>query len=394
MKDFTYYAPTEIAFGPDAELRLPGLAGSHMPGRKVVLVYGGGHAVRSGLVGRLKGMLEGAGATVAEYGGVRPNPLLSHVRGGIALCRRERADWILAVGGGSVIDAAKAMAYGACYDGDVWDFYAGRAVPASALPIGVVLTIPASGSEMSNSSVVTNDELGGLKVGYNNNMVRPRFAVLNPELTYSLPPFQTACGITDMMMHTFERYFAREDDQPLTDALAEALLRSVLEQGPAAIAGPRDYRPRAALMWAGSLAHNDLTGDRTGGDWASHKIEHELSGLFDVAHGAGLAVVWPSWARYVMDAAPERFMRFAINVMGVTPGPDAALRGIESMEEFMRSVGMPLSIPELIGRRATDEEIALMSGRCTRSDTLAVGRVKSLRAADVAAIYRAANRTE
>lgn len=389
MKDFTYYAPTEIVFGPDSEKRLVELIGSHHMGDRVLIVYGGRHAERSGLIDKFTRMLADSGISVAGHGGVQPNPRLSHVRAGIDICRREHITALLAIGGGSVIDAAKAIAYGACYDGDVWDFYAGRATAVDALPVGVVLTIPAAGSEMSNSSVITNDEQGGLKVGYNSNLSRPRFAILNPLLTYSLPAYQTACGITDMMMHTFERYFARDNDQPLTDAIAEALLRTVIEYGPVAVADPHDYRARATLMWAASLAHNDLTGDRTGGDWAAHKIEHELSGLFDVAHGAGLAAVWPVWARYVADAAPARFERFAINVMGVEPGPDAARRGIDAMSRFMQSIGMPATIAQLIGRRPTADEIDLMADRCTHGDTITIGRVKALAKSDVASILGA-----
>lgn len=382
MKDFTYFAPTEIAFGPDSEARLPELAAAHHLGPRVLIVYGGSHAERSGLIDKCADALAREGMHTVRHGGVQPNPRLSHVRTGIEICRREDITGILAIGGGSVIDASKAIAYGACYDGDVWDFYAGRAFARAALPVGVVLTIPAAGSEMSNSSVITDDEHGGLKVGYNSNLSRPRFAILNPELTYSLPAYQTACGITDMMMHTFERYFARDDDQPLTDALAEALLRTVIEYGPTAVASPHDYQSRATLMWAASLAHNDLTGDRTGGDWASHKIEHELSGLFDVAHGAGLAAVWPLWARYVADAAPSRFLRFAKNVMGA----DTIEGGIAAMARFMQSIGMPATITELVGHRPTAEEIDLMADRCTHGDTATVGRVKRLTKADVAAI--------
>lgn len=389
MKNFTYYAPTEIAFGPDSEKRLVELIRSHHMGSSVLVVYGGRHAERSGLIDKFTRMLADSGISVTLHGGVHPNPRLSHVRAGIDKCHQSDITAILAIGGGSVIDASKAIAYGARYDGDVWDFYAGRTDATDALPVGVVLTIPAAGSEMSNSSVITNDEQGGLKVGYNNNLSRPRFAILNPELTYSLPPYQTACGITDMMMHTFERYFARDNDQPLTDALAEALLRTVVEYGPVAVNNPQDYQARATLMWAASLAHNDLTGDRTGGDWASHKIEHELSGLFDVAHGAGLAAVWPVWARYVADAAPARFERFAVNVMGISPGPDAAMRGIEAMSRFMQSIGMPATIAELVGHRPTPAEIDLMADRCTHGGTLTVGCVKPLSKADVAAILGA-----
>lgn len=393
MKDFTFHTPTEVAFGRRSEERIARLVQKY-GGTKVLLHYGGGSAERSGLLPRIRTALAAAGIGCVELGGVVPNPRLSKVREGIALCRAEGVDLLLAVGGGSVIDSAKAIAYGVPYDGDVWDFFDGRAKATACLPIGAVVTIPAAGSEMSHGCVITNEQ-GWHKRGYSSPLARCRFAVMNPEQSFTLPPYQTACGAVDILMHTMERYFSPETDMTLTDALAEALMRTVLDATPVVLAEPTDYRHRAQIMWAGSLAHNDLTGCGNVGDWATHHLEHELSALYDVAHGAGLAAVWGSWARYVRSANPQRFVRFAVNVMGVTndfADPDrTALAGIEAMERFYRSIGMPVSIPELIGRPATEEEIDEMVCKCSRGNTATEGSFRVLEAADMRVIYRAAN---
>ena len=397
MKDFNFYAPTRVVFGRESEDRLPQLIQQY-GGSRVLVHYGGGSARRSGLLDKVERMLTDAGITYVELGGVVPNPLLSKVREGISLCRSEQVDFILAVGGGSVIDSAKAIGYGVGYEGDVWDFWDGRAVPQSCLPIGVILTIPAAGSEMSSSCVITNDD-GMLKRGVNSDLCRCRFAIMNPERTYTLPPYQTAAGATDIMMHTMERYFSKYEDALLTDAIAEALLRTVKASTPVVLENPEDYTHRAAIMWASSLSHNDLTECGTEKDFACHKLEHELSGLYGVTHGAGLAAIWGSWARYVMDRHLSRFVKFAKNVMSVE-APDAsevsakavALKGIEATERFFQAIGMPVSIPELIGRQATDEEILEMVRKCSRDGKMNIGAMEVLKPADMEAVYRLANK--
>ena len=399
MKDFNFYAPTRVVFGRESEERLPQLIQQNGGGR-VLVHYGGGSARRSGLLDKVERLLTEAGIQYVELGGVVPNPLLSKVREGIALCRREHVNFILAVGGGSVIDSAKAIGYGVGYPGDVWDFWDGRAVPQECLPIGVVLTIPAAGSEMSSSCVITNDD-GMLKRGVNSDLCRCRFAIMNPERTYTLPPYQTAAGATDIMMHTMERYFSKYEDALLTDAIAEALLRTVKDSVAEVLKNPEDYTHRAAIMWASSLSHNDLTECGTEKDFACHKLEHELSGLFGVTHGAGLAAIWGSWARYVMDKHLTRFCKFAQNVMGI-PASDAsddseanrkavALQGIEATEHFFQSIGMPVSIPKLIGRQATDDEILEMVRKCSRDGKMNIGAMEVLTPTDMEAIYRLAN---
>ena len=393
IKDFNFYAPTRVVFGRDSEKEIGKLtvaAGGH----KVLLHYGGGSAERSGLLTVVREQLRQAGVGYCELGGVVPNPLLSKVREGIELCRREGVDFILAVGGGSVIDSAKAIGYGVPYDGDVWDFWDGRAVPVACLPIGVVLTIPAAGSEMSSSCVITKDE-GLLKRGVNSDLCRCRFAVMNPERTFTLPPYQTAAGATDIMMHTMERYFSKYEDMTITDAISEALLRTVKDAARAVMHSPTDYRLRAQIMWAGSLAHNDLTECGTEKDFATHRLEHELSALFGVTHGAGLAALWPAWARYVAPRHLSRFVQFAVNVMGVTNDfahpEETAERGIRAMEEFYREIGMPTTIPELLGRHLTDEEIEVLTDKCSRGGTITVGAMEVLNAEAMRTVYARAN---
>ena len=385
MKDFNFYAPTRVVFGRESEEKLPQLIQQYGGGR-VLVHYGGGSARRSGLLDKVFKMLTEAGISYVELGGVVPNPLLSKVQEGIDLCRKEHVNFILAVGGGSVIDSAKAIGYGVGYPGDVWDFWDGKALPQTCLPIGAMLTIPAAGSEMSSSCVITKDD-GMIKRGVNSDLCRCKFAIMNPERTYTLPAYQTAAGATDIMMHTMERYFSKYEDALLTDALAEALLRQVIVSTPIVLENPEDYTHRAAIMWASSLSHNDLMECGTEKDFASHKLEHELSGLFGVTHGAGLAAIWGSWARYVMDKHLTRFEKFAVNVMGV----EGALQGIEAIERFFKSIGMPTSIPELLGRPATDEEIHELVRKCSRDGKMNIGAMEILDAEDMTAIYRLAN---
>lgn len=393
IKDFNFYAPTRVVFGLQSEEQLPQLIRSN-GGSRVLVHYGGGSARRSGLLDKVYRMLTEAGIGYVELGGVVPNPLLSKVNEGIALCRQEQVDFILAIGGGSVIDSAKAIGYGVGYEGDVWDFWEGFAKPQSCLPIGVMLTIPAAGSEMSSSCVITKDE-EHVKRGINSDLCRCRFTIMNPERTYTLPAYQTAAGCTDIMMHTMERYFSKYDEMTLTDAIAEALLRTVKDCAVEVLRQPDDYRLRAQIMWAGSLAHNDLTECGTEKDFATHRLEHELSAMFGVTHGAGLAALWASWARYVMPRHTSRFVQFAVNVMGIANDYahpyQTALRGIEAMEQFYRQIGMPTSIPELIGHPVSDDEIAEMVDKCSRGRIITLGAIEVLRPQDMEAIYRMAN---
>jgi hypothetical protein len=392
MKDFIYYAPTEVVFGEFSEEKVAALVKKY-GGHKVLVHYGGSSAVKSGLLDKVCNLLKDAGIEAVLLGGVVPNPRLSLVHQGIDLCRKEGVDFILAVGGGSVIDSSKAIAYGVPYDGDVWDVYLRKYTPEKALPIGCVLTIPAAGSEMSDSSVITNED-GMVKLGYSNNVCRAKFAIMNPCRTFTLPPYQTAAGVTDIMMHTMERYFTQDDDMDLTTELAEALLRTMKESVFPVLEDPCNYRHRAQIMWGGSLAHNDLTGCGVTGDWATHQLGHELSGLFDATHGASLAAMWPSWARYVYKENVSRFVRFAVNVMDIpndyTDPEGTAIKGIEAMERFYHHIGMPINIKELIGRDITDEEIKEMTRKCSRGYTTHQGAFKVLSAEDIEAIYKMA----
>ncbi|MBO7593166.1 MAG: iron-containing alcohol dehydrogenase [Bacteroidaceae bacterium] len=392
MKDFIYYAPTEVVFGKESEEQVARLVKKY-GGTKVLVHYGGQSAIRSGLLVKICNLLQEAGIEYVKLGGVVPNPRLSLAQKGIELCRQEGIDFILAVGGGSVIDSCKCIAYGVPYEGNVWDFYMGKAKATAMLPLAAVLTIPAAGSEMSESSVITNEN-GDVKLGYSNNLSRPKFAIMNPCRTFTLPPYQTAAGVTDMMMHTMERYFTKDDDMDLTTDIAEAMLRSMKNAIFAVLKNPEDYRYRAQIMWGGSLMHNGLTGCGVQDDWATHQLEHELSGMFDVTHGAGLAAMWPSWARYVMHENLSRFVRFAVNVMDVpndfTDPEGTALRGIEAMERFYHAIGMPINIKELIGRDITDVEIKEMTRKCSRDYQATCGGMKVLKAEDMQAIYQMA----
>ena len=392
MKDFTYYAPTEVVFGENAEEKTAKMVKKY-GGTKVLLHYGGNNAIRSGLLRKIRELLDAEGIPYVMLGGVVPNPRLELAQKGIDICRKEGIDFILAVGGGSVIDSAKCIAYGACYDGDVWDFYLGYSKAVKTLPVGTVVTIPAAGSEMSEASVITNDR-GALKLGYSNNISRPKFAIMNPRRTFTLHPYQTAAGVTDMMMHTMERYFTKDDDMDLTTDLAEAVLRRMKTAVYAVLKNPEDYRQRAQIMWGGSVVHWGITGCGVSEDWATHQLEHELSAKFGVTHGAGLAAIWPSWARYVMHENLSRFVRFAVNVMDVNndfSDPEGtALRGIEAMEKFYKDIGMPTTIKELVGREITEGELQDMVRKCSRGYSSTCGCLKVLQAKDMEAIYRMA----
>lgn len=390
MRDFTYYTPTEVVFGRSAEDHVAELVKKYA-GHRVLIHYGGGSVVRSGLLDKVCRQLEEAGVAFIIFGGVVPNPRLDLVREGIELCRKERIDMVLAVGGGSAMDSAKAIAYGVRYDGDVWDFFAGRAKATQALPVGVVVTNPATGSEMSDSCVITNEQEKD-KRGYSSPFGRCRFAVSNPERTFTLPPYQTSAGIADIMMHTMERYFSNDMDMALTEHLAEALLRTLKENAYTVLTDPADYVARAQIMWGGSLAHNGLTECGMERDWACHKMEHELSGMFDVTHGAGLTALWPTWARYVYKTNVERFVRFAVNVMGLPNNPEdpegTALKGIEAMEQFYRDIRMPVTTTELLGRELTDTEIEELARRCSHDGAITVGKLRVLGREDMKAVYK------
>lgn len=394
INDFNFYAPTRVVFGRNAEKKIGELVASCQC-RKVLIHYGGGSAERSGLLNVVREQLNTAGIPYVELGGVVPNPLLSKVYEGIELCRREQVDFILAVGGGSVIDSSKAIGYGVPYEGDVWDFWDSKGTPKQCLPIGAVLTIPAAGSEMSSSTVITKDE-GLVKRGFNCDLCRCKFAVMNPERTYTLPPYQTAAGATDIMMHTMERYFSKYEDMTLTDAISEALLRTVKDAALVVMQHPEDYRNRAQIMWASSLAHNDLTECGLEKDFATHRLEHELSALFGVTHGAGLAAIWPSWARYVKARHLSRFVQFAVNVMGVendfSHPEETAEKGIRAIEEFYHKIGMPINIKELLGREITDEEIEVLVEKCSRGRTITVGAMEVIGTKEMRDIYQMANK--
>ena len=392
MNDFTYFAPTKVVFGKGAEGQVGKLC-KEQGATKVLVHFGGGSAKRSGLLDRVCAALEEEGLPYVTLGGVVPNPRLSLVYEGIELCRREGVDFLLAVGGGSVIDSCKAIGYGLANDFDVWELFDKKRAAAGCAPVGAVLTIAAAGSEMSDSTVITKDE-GELKRGYNSNYCRCKFAVLNPELTYTLPEYQTACGVTDIMMHIMERYFVNVETMTVTDTMAEAVIRDVLRYGKAALEDPRDYRARAEIMWAGSLAHNGLLcAGGPNGDWASHQIEMELSGMFGVAHGAGLAAIWGSWARYVLDAKPQRFAQFAYRIFDLPQTGDPTsdgLRGIEAMEDYFRSIRMPVNLRELGVGELTEEQIDELAEKCTYFGRRTIGQFKVLGKEDIKAIYRMA----
>ncbi len=389
----TYYAPTRVTMGRNAEENV-GLELKRENAGKVLIHYGSDRVERSGLMDKIKALLEKEGIDYTLLGGVVPNPRLSLVRKGIEKARKEGVNFILAVGGGSVIDSSKAIAYGVKYDGDVWDFYSKKAVPEASMKVGCILTMAAAGSEMSDSCVITNDECGFLKRGCNSDLCRPVFALLNPEFTYSLPPYQTSCAVVDIQMHTLERYFVKDYSLALTDELAVALLKAVRTAGYTALEKSGDYEARATLMWASSISHNGLMaeGNSSRGDWATHQIEHELSGKYDIAHGAGLSAVWPSWARYTLSSAPERFASLGYALYSIEPSGDFIKDGektIEAFEKFYRSIKMPTRLSEA-DIFPTDEEIDELADKCSFNSTRTVGDIMKLERDDIAAIYRMA----
>ncbi len=393
MINFVYYSPTKVIFGKDTENEV-GAEIRRLGFKKVLVHYGSASAKKSGLLDRVLHSLRKHELESVELGGVKPNPRLSKVREGIALAKENRVDFILAVGGGSVIDSAKAIGYGVANPSvDVWDFYLDKAKAAACLPIGSVLTIAAAGSETSNSSVIT-DEDGNHKRPYNDDLSRPKFAVMNPELTYSLPTYQTMSGVVDILMHTVERYFTLDKKGELIDRMAEGLLKTVINNAYKLQANPNDYDARAEIMWAGSLSHNSLTGTGKTPDFASHQLEHELSGMFDVAHGAGLSALWPSWARYVYKKDMARFAQFAVRVMGCSMDFDdveaTALSGIAAFERFFRDIEMPVTIGELGIPDITDAQIEEMVEKCSWNGGRTVGNFMKLDKDDMRRIYQMA----
>lgn len=386
MNNFNFYTPTRYVFGRDAQSKA-GEMSAQLLGRKVLIVFGQGSAKKSGLLDRAEESLKGHGVEFFEFGGIKPNPTDVPVRLGIDLCRREGITGILAIGGGSVIDTAKAIAAGVPYNGDFWDFFSGKAVPAEALPIGVILTIPAAGSEGSGNSVITREEdLRKVSIR-TDHVLRPVFALVNPELTFTLPAYQTACGIVDMMAHIFERYFTPTEGVEVTDRISEGLLKAIIEEAPKVLANPTDYDPRANIMWAGTLAHNGVCGCGKQEDWSSHGMEHEISALYDVAHGAGLAVVLPAFMTYVAAKKPLRVAMMARNVFGVLESDDAkaAHEGISRLKEFFRSIGMPLTMKEL---GVENPDIPLMVKKLHENKGAVFGSYLPLAPADSTAIYR------
>lgn len=391
MYNFQYFTPTKVLFGRGTEERVGELV-KQQNCKKVLIHYGMGSVVKSGLLDKVKKALDDENIPWVELGGAVPNPRLSLVYEGIELAKKEGVDFILAVGGGSAIDSAKAIGYGVANEGDVWELYDRKKQATGCMPLGVVLTMAATGSEMSHSSVITKEE-GWIKRGYSSDYGRPVFAIMNPELTMTLPDYQTACGCTDILMHTMERYFVSGGTMEITDSMAEALMRTVIANSLILEKEPDNYDARAEIMWAGSLSHNGLTGcGASGVDFATHGLEHELGGLYDVAHGAGLAALWGSWARYVYKDCLHRFYRFAIQVMGVADigsQEEVALKGIEATEDFFRKIHMPTTMTEL-GIHPTEEELELMAHKCSVASGGKKGSAKVLMEEDMLTIYKMA----
>ena len=391
MNNFNFYSPTEFVFGKDREVECGDYVIKH-GGSKVLLHYGSSSAKKSGLLDRVIKSLQDKGVAFVELGGVQPNPHDSLVYKGIELCRKENVDFILAIGGGSAIDSAKAIAMGVPYDGDFWDFYSGKS-PQKALPVGTILTIAAAGSEGSGDSVITKEE-GMLKRGAGGDCLRPKFSILNPQLTCTLPAYQTACGATDIMAHIFERYFTNTKEVEVTDRLCEGLLLTMIKETPRVIADPQNYDARANIMWAGMVAHNNIVGVGRDQDWNSHGIEHELSALYDCAHGAGLAVIMPAWMEYVMDHDVMRFAQVATRVWGCQmnfANPEVtAKEGIRRFRQFLNSIGMPINFEQL-GAKESDIPKLVKSFGIGDGET---GGFVHLKANDIENIYKIAARAQ
>lgn len=386
MNNFTFFSPTKFVFGKGKENE----AGKYVKeflGSKVLIHYGGGSVIKSGLLDRVKKSLDTEGIKYVELGGVKPNPRDTLVYKGIDLCKKENVDFILAVGGGSVIDSAKAIAMGVVYDGDFWDFYSGKAKIKKALPVATILTIAAAGSEGSGDSVITKEE-GLLKRGAGSEFIRPKFSIMNPELTCTLPPYQTACGATDIMAHVFERYFTNTTEVEITDRLCEAVLITMVRETPRVIEDPNNYDARANIMWAGTFAHNGIVGVGREQDWNSHNIEHEMSALYDCAHGAGLAVIFPAWMEFVVDHNVMRFAQMASRVFGCAMNfenpKETALNGIKAFRKFLKSIGMPINFEEI---GAKEKDIPIMVEKLGLGKTGRTGGFVHLSSSDIEQIY-------
>jgi alcohol dehydrogenase YqhD (iron-dependent ADH family) len=388
MDDFVFNNPTKIVFGRGTENQVGKEVNRYS--QKILLHYGGGSIKRSGLYERIVTSLKNANIEYIELAGVQPNPILGLVNQGIELCRRHAVNFILAVGGGSAIDSAKAIAMGVPYEGDVWDFFSGKADLQQALPVGTVLTIPAAGSEASTASVITNED-GLYKRGFNSDLIYPRFSILNPELAFTLPRYQVACGASDIMAHLMERYFTNTKHVELTDRLLEATMKTLIGNAPIVLAQADDYDAWAEVMWTSTIAHNNLLNTGRVGDWGSHDIEHELSGIYDVAHGAGLAVVFPAWQKHVFHHDVQRFAQLAVRVWNVEEdfydAEKTALAGIAKYEAFIQSLDLPVRLKGLgIGDDRFDE----MAAKCTDNDTKTVSNFMKLKKADVLQILKLA----
>lgn len=396
MNSFEFYSPTEVFFGKGGANKV-GEAIRKYGGSKVLIHYGTDRVLKNGLMDEVVASLKAAGLEYVMLGGVVPNPRAGLVREGKELVKKEKVDFVFAVGGGSVIDSAKAIAIAAVHDFDFWDIYLGKQKLKGALPNANILTLAAAGSETSRHTVITNDEGAPekwLKIGFGDQKLRPAFTIMDPELLYTLPPYQTAAGIVDIMMHTLDRYFSPGGYNEVSDQIAERILRITMRFGKQCIEKPDDYQARSEVLWAGSVSHNDMTGLGRPGCFAVHDIEHELSALYDVTHGAGLAAIWGSWARYVYDADPMRFARLGVNVhdlpMDFENPENTALEAIRKTEEYFASIGMPITITELVGKSVSDSDIELMAGKAVeRKGTL--GSFKKLDSSAIAKIYKAAH---
>lgn len=392
MNNFIFHSPTKIIFGRGGENHV-GAEIQRWGGANVLVVYGGESARKSGLLDKVETSLKKAGLQYSLWGGVKPNPLFSQIKEGIAFAKEKKVDFILAVGGGSVMDAAKAVSVGVLDEGDLWEIFQRKRQPKTSLKVGAIVTLAASGSEMSSSCVVTRDE-DLVKRGFFSEENRMQFAITNPELTFTLPPYQTACGIVDIMMHTLDRYFSPPAVSDLSDGIAEALLRATIKNGAIAMNAPDNYEARAELMWAGTLSHNDITGVGRNWDFAPHQFEHELSGYYDVAHGAGLAAIWGAWARYVCADYPMRFAKYGVEVWGLEFCYDhpekTAYAAIDATEDFFMSIDMPITMTQLLGFAVPDEVIEEMAEKCTNFQTRTIGTIKVLNKQDIIEVFKMA----
>lgn len=381
MKNFVFKNATEIIFGKNSERFIGSKVKKYAD--KILFCYGGGSIKKSGLYDRVVDSLKENEVEFIELSGIKPNPRLEPVREGIKLCRENNIKFVLSVGGGSAADTAKAIAVGVPYEGDVWDFFIGKAKVKEALPIGVIITLPATGTESSNNSVIMNEE-GWLKKGIATGYIRPTFSIMNPELTFTLPAYQTACGAADIMAHIMERYFTNIKNVDLTDRLCEAAMKTIINNVEIVLKDPENYDARAEIMWTGTIAHNDLLSTGRIGDWASHEIEHELSGQNDIAHGAGLAIVFPAWMKYVYTHDINRFVQFAVRVWNVelayTSYEDIALEGIKRTREFFQKIGLPVTLKE---GNIDESKIEEMADKCTNNGTQTVGQFVKLNKEDV-----------